>query len=493
MPGLAGGAAEMPPRYMTLLDGEWRAGAADRWIEDRNPADTRDLIGLAPALDAREAAEAVGAARAALGGWRATSAVDRGRILLAAAGEIRERAPQIAAEITREMGKTLAEATAETAATADFLEFYGGLGRLPYGDVVPDPRPGVHTRTEREPIGVVLAITPWNDPLLTPARKLGPALIAGNTVVLKTATETPLIALRLAAALQDAGLPRGVLNLVTGRSSEVADALVSDPRVSGITFTGSTPVGMAIRAAVADRNIRVQTEMGGKNAAVVLADADLDLAARTIAAAAFGQAGQRCTATSRLVVDPSVRERLVERVVAHARSLRVGAGADPRTGMGPITSERQMESVLESIAEATRAGARVLCGGHRLTDGAHGCGHFVAPTVLGDVGRGMAIWREEVFGPVLAVVEATGLDAAIEAVNDTSFGLSAAIYTRDLRAAHRFSEGAETGQVAVNLPTSGWAPHLPFGGFGLSGSGFKEQGLVALDFYTRTKTIAVGF
>lgn len=490
---LASMSGRTPTHYLTLLDGAWCSGGADRWIEDRNPADPRDLIGLTPALDATEVDHVIGAAAAALSSWRATSAVDRGRILLAAAAIIRTDAPVIAAAITREMGKTIGEATAEVGATADFLEFYAGLGRLPYGDVIPDARPDVLTRTEQEPLGVVLAITPWNDPLLTPARKLGPALITGNTVVLKTATETPLAAMYLASALHQAGLPAGVLNVVTGRATEVAESLTSDPRVSGITFTGSTPVGMAIRAAVVGRNVRVQTEMGGKNAAVVLADADLDHAARTIAAAAFAQAGQRCTATSRLIVERSVGEALVEKIVTHARALRVGAGADMATGMGPIASEAQLEVVLDMVAQARREGARPLCGGERLTDGRHAGGYFVAPTVLDRVTRDMTIWREEAFGPVLAVIEVSGLDEAIEAVNDSSFGLAASIFTRDLRSAHLFSSAVEAGQVAVNLPTSGWAPHLPFGGFGLSGSPFKEQGLGALQFYTRTKTIAVGF
>jgi aldehyde dehydrogenase (NAD+) len=332
-----------------------------------------------------------------------------------------------------------------------------------------------------------------DDPVLTPARKLGPALISGNTVVLKTATETPVTALYLAAALHDAGLPNGVLNVVTGRASQVGAALTGDPRVAAITFTGSTPVGMAVRAAVVRRNVRVQTEMGGKYPSVVMADADLDHAARTITTAAFAQTGQRCTATSRLIVEAAVREPFLERLVAHARALRVGSGLEEETNMGPVASGSQMESVLEMIAEAKQAGAVPVCGGDRLSEGPYERGYFVAPTVLDQVRTDMPLWREEVFGPVVAVTAVSGLDEAIKAANDTSFGLSAAIFTRDLRAAQVFASEVNTGQVAVNLPTSGWAPHLPFGGFALSGSPFKEQGLNALQFYTRTKTIAVGF
>jgi aldehyde dehydrogenase (NAD+) len=338
---------------------------------------------------------------------------------------------------------------------------------------------------------VVLAITPWNDPLLTPARKLAPALAAGNAVVLKPSTDTPLVAVHLARALADAGLPPEVLSVVTGRGADIGGALLDDERLAAVTFTGSNEVGDTLLAAVGPRNVRVQTEMGGKNAAVVLADADLDLAAETVVSAAFAQAGQRCTATSRLIVDAAVEAPLLERILSRVSALILGAGLDPTTTLGPVVSRRHRDSVLGHVARAVEQGATLLSGGG-VPDGqalVHGC--FVEPTVVAGVERHMDLWREEVFGPVLAVTTVQGFDEAIEAVNDSAYGLAAAVFTRDLGAAHAFLDRADVGQAAVNLPTSGWDVHHPFGGFRASGSPFKEQGREALHFYTRVKTCAV--
>ncbi|HTX09652.1 MAG TPA: aldehyde dehydrogenase family protein [Solirubrobacteraceae bacterium] len=474
-----------------LVDGAWRRGGGDGTITVTDPSNVARTVGVVPAMSADDLADVYAAAARGAGTWRHTGTLERGRILSAAAGLLRERIGTIAHELVSEMGKTLAEATVEVTKAADFFDYYASLARLPVGVELADARPGVNVVVRNEPIGVVLAITPWNDPILTPARKLAPALFAGNAVVLKPASETPIVSLRLAAALHDAGLPAGVLGTVTGRSSRLSDPLLADPRLAGVTFTGSTAVGTGLRQQLANRNVRLQTEMGGKNASVVLADADLELAAETILAASFGQAGQRCTATSRVIADRAVTSELMAKLVAGAGAVRLGPGLDPDTTIGPTVSRGHQAEVVEHVDRARTEGAEILIGGGvpSASELAGGC--YVEPTVVAGVTREMSIWRDEVFGPVIAVVEVDGVEEAVAAANDSVYGLSAAIFTRDLSAAAYFEEYVDTGQVSVNLPTSGWDVHHPFGGFADSGSAFKEQGLEALRFYTRVKTVAV--
>jgi alpha-ketoglutaric semialdehyde dehydrogenase len=480
-------------RQPNLVGGDWLGPSSDEWIEVRNPADTREVVGEVPAMGASDIATLYDRADDGARRWRATSALERGTVLAQAAQLLRERAETIAVELVNEMGKTLAEARGEVGKAAEFFEFFAATARAPYGGLLHDGRPQTLTTTRSEPVGIVLAITPWNDPLLTPARKLAPALIAGNSVILKPATNTPLVALHLARALDDAGLPRGVLGTATGRGAEISGALLADPRLAAVSFTGGNDVGAGLRRALADTTVRLQTELGGKNAAVVLADADLELAAATIASAGFGQAGQRCTATSRVVADRTVAPELVERLAALAAAQRLGPGLEPETTMGPTVSTEHQAEVLEHLDAALREGAVATTGGGRPAEErlAHGC--FVEPSVLSGVSREMQIWRDEVFGPVLAVREVASFDEAVEAANDSRYGLSASIFTTSLEHALRFADLVETGQVAVNLPTSGWDVHMPFGGFRESGSAFKEQGVDALRFYTRTKTVAVHY
>jgi len=473
-----------------LIGGAWLEEGRDGRIDVLDPSDLDSVVGTVPALDPAEVTAAYASAAEGFRRWRAAGTLERAGVLAGAARLLRDRSEQIATDLVHEMGKTLGEATVETAKAADFLDYYASLARLPVGHLLADARPGVEVAVRTEPVGIVLAITPWNDPLLTPARKLAPALFAGNAVILKPATETPLVALHLARALHDAGLPAGVLGTITGRTSTIAGALLGDERLAAVTFTGSTAVGTSLRRTLGDRNVRLQTEMGGKNASVVLADADLELAAATVAAAAFGQAGQRCTATSRVIVDRSVAHEFTELLVAHARHARLGPGLDPETMMGPLVSKPHQEEVLSHIARARSEGAGVLTGGGAPAEPALARGCYVAPTVLGGVTPGMSIWRDEAFGPVVAVREAAGLEEAIAAVNDSAYGLSAALFTRSLGSASRFSAAVDVGQVAINLPTSGWDVHQPFGGFRQSGSAFKEQGLEGLRFYTRVKTVA---
>jgi alpha-ketoglutaric semialdehyde dehydrogenase len=459
-------------------------------LEVRDPADVRSVVGEVPAMTAADVAAAYSLARTAFATWRRTGPLDRAAVLARCADLIRDRAEDGAVILVRENGKTLAEARVEVAKTADFLDYYASFARQPWGELLADARPGTQTSARVEPVGVVLAICPWNDPLITPARKLGPALIAGNTVLLKAASQTPMIANWLVKLFAEAGLPDGVVQVITGRNAEISDALLAAP--DAVTFTGSNEVGGYLRRALADRNVRLQGELGGKNVSVVLADADLDLAAATVASAAFAQAGQRCTATSRLIVEASVASALTERLRDRVAEIVVGPGLDPATTMGPLSYAAHRDGVLEHIERARKEGGEVIAGGGRPASDAlaHGC--YVEPTVV-NVTPAQSLWRDEVFGPVLAVTTATGFDDAVRLANDTAFGLAAAVFTTSLTSSTRFLEEAEAGQVAVNLPTAGWDVHHPFGGFHESGSPFKEQGAPGLRFYTRIKTTAVRY
>lgn len=460
-------------------------------ITVRNPADCRQVVGRVPAMTTSQALEALERAAAARGQWHDLGPIARGQILRRAADLLREREATLAGLITAEMGKTSALAEGEVRAAADFLDFYAGLGRAPLGEVLPDAREGVTATVVREPLGLVFVITPWNDPLVTPCRKLGPALISGNTAVLKPSSEAPLICLALVEVLVESGLSVGVVEVVTGHASEVVTPVLDDPRIAGVTFTGSTQVGMALRARLATSTARLQTEMGGKNAAVVMADADLDLAVSMIVASGIGQSGQRCTATSRVLVHRGVLDAFKQRLTSEVEALRVGHGDANGVDVGPLITEAAMTGIIEDVEAALTSGAKPLAGGRRCGVAGMEHGWFLEPTILEGVEPGMEIWRKELFGPVLTITAFDTLDEAIALVNDSYYGLSAAIYTRSLHDASLFARLAEAGQVAVNLGTSGWPAQLPFGGFGQSGSAHKEQGRSAVDFYTRLKTTAV--
>lgn len=467
-------------------------------IDVYNPADLREVIDSVPALSADDIADAYAAAATAQHAWDRQGLLARASILYGAANLIRSEADRLTRLIVHENGKLWAEATVEVAKTADFFEYYASFGRQAYGSLLPDARANTQTSFRREPIGVVLLITPWNDPLLTPARKLAPALISGNAAVLKPSTDTPLIALALTDLLLRAGLPSGVLTVVTGRGSEISQALLEAPELRAVSFTGSTSIGNQLRAALANRSVRVQTEMGGKNAGVVFDSADLDSVVDTVTQAAFAQAGQRCTATSRLVVSAGMADDVVDALRASINRFKPGPGLDRSSTFGPVINARQSSEILDYVATARNQGATVVTGGDSLTEGALVHGAFVAPTILDNVAIDHTVWKEEIFGPVLSVhrLDARGsdfYDAAVQLTNGSRYGLSASIFTNDLGQALQFAEDANTGQVSVNLPTSGWDVHHPFGGFADSGSAFKEQGEAALTFYTRTKTVAIHY
>jgi aldehyde dehydrogenase (NAD+) len=481
----------MTEAYPNLVAGRWQSAEDEAWKEVRNPADRREVVGRVPAMTVADVEEVYRSAAAAKRGWSDRSGIERGRVLLEASSLLRERKLELARDLSREMGKRLGEAEAEVEKSADFFEYYSSFGRLAVGSVLPHEQGSARSWTISEPLGVVLAITPWNDPLLTPARKLAPALIAGNAVVLKPASHTPIVAHHLARVLLDAGVPDGVVSTVTGDTRALAGSLLLNPALDAVSFTGSNEVGEELQRTLAGTGIKLLAELGGKNAALVLADADLELATAAILNAGFAQAGQRCTATSRLLVASEVAAEFQERLTTAASALVVGPGLEADTEVGPLVSDEQRKTVADYVQEA-RAEAEVLVGGRQPDDPQLAHGSFYEPTVIAGVSGAMPVWREEIFGPVIAMMEVDGLERGIQELNDSPYGLAAALYTADVDAVERFISGVEVGQVAVNLPTTGWDVHMPFGGFKGSGTGFKEQGEEGLRFYSRTKTVALG-
>ena len=471
--------------------GDALANATDgATFERRNPADRHDVVSAAPESNVDDVAAAVAAARDALGAWRRTTPTARADLLTKASRLLAERAPAIAAEMVREEGKPLADATMEASRTPKNLELYAGEAYRLTGTTFPsDDTPLVYST--RDPVGVVAVITPWNFPLNLASRKIGPALAAGNTVVFKPSPMTPLMGERLAAAFVDAGLPAGVLNVVHGVAAGAH--LVGNTDVDAVTFTGSNATGQKIHAAIGIGR-RVQLELGGKNPIVVLADADLDAAAAVVARSSFSLTGQACTGAGRILVDRAVHDELVERVVTQANAYRLGPGDAPGVTMGPLIDPAAVAAMERWVATAIADGAAVVCGGAPATDGELARGNFFPPTILVDVGPGTALATEEVFGPVIGFERVDGLEHALESANSVRFGLSAAICTRDMAAAQRFAADIQAGMVRVNRPTVGAAFNAPFGGVKQSGTGtHKEQlGPTVMDFYTVSRTVWMG-
>jgi aldehyde dehydrogenase (NAD+) len=474
--------------FKNFIGGEWVAAASGATFETHNPADTGEIVATYQKSDASDTKQAIAAAKDAQPKWAAVPAPKRGEILHRAAQILESRADQVAREMTREEGKTLPEARGEVGRAVNLLRFFGGEGARLSGQHVPSERDRVFIQTRRRPLGVVGLITPWNFPIAIPTWKTAPALICGNAVVLKPSDLAPICAVRLVEALSEAGVTKGALNLVTGPGSKVGNEIVTNADVKAISFTGSEATGSRIALEAAKRRARVQLEMGGKNPTIVLADADVDDAVNVVSNAAFFSTGQKCTATSRVIVEKPILQRFTDALVAKARSLKVGNGLESGIDVGPSIDQSQLDTVLEYVGIGAKEGAKVLVGGERLKDGAFSKGYFSSPAVMTDVTSSMRIAQEEIFGPVLGVLPADSLDHAIEIANGIRFGLSAAICTRSLTSAYEFINRIEAGLVMVNLPSAGVEYHVPFGGSKESSFGMREQGPVAVDFYSEIQT-----
>jgi acyl-CoA reductase-like NAD-dependent aldehyde dehydrogenase len=483
----------MPDRFRNYIDGKWTEAKNGRVFENRNPANRNDVIGLFPASGPEDVHDAVGAAQKAFNSWRGVPAPRRGEILYRVGELLRRRKDEIARAMTREMGKIIKETRGDVQEGIDTAFYSAGEGRRLFGETTPSELPDKFAMSVRTPIGICALITPWNFPMAIPTWKLFPALLCGNTVVLKPAEETPYTAVTLFEALEEAGVPPGVVNLVHGHGEEAGAALVRDRDVQLVSFTGSTAVGREIAAACGQNLKRVALELGGKNAQIVLEDADLDLALEGALWGAFGTTGQRCTATSRLIVHRDVKERFTDRLVARAEKIKIGDGLDETVQMGPLINQVAREKVHRYVQIGKEEGARLLTGGSIYEEGKWIDGYFYRPTIFDNVTPLMRIAQEEIFGPVLSVIEVSNFDEAIEVLNGTAYGLSSSIYTRDVARAFRAMRDIQAGITYVNGPTIGAEVHLPFGGVKETGNGHREAGTTVYDIFSEWKAIYVDY
>jgi len=456
-----------------------------------NPADTSDVIAEFPMATAADVRTAIDAATAAWRRWKKTPGPERGRVLWRAADISRRRVDEIAQTLTREEGKVLREAKGEVLKGISLLEYYAGEGYRMHGKTLPSESRDCFTYTVRQPLGVVGLIAPWNFPWAIPVWKSAPALVAGNCVVFKPSELVPATAALLTEIYEEAGLPPGVFNMLVGTGPEVGEAMVHAPELRAISFTGSNRVGGDLYVKAAKRGAKVTCEMGGKNAVIVMPDADLDKAATAIHGGAFGSTGQRCTATSRVIAHPDVKRALLDRLVASAEKIKVGPGLDPSMDMGPSIADKQWQSVLNYIEAGKQGGARLLTGGTRPDH--LSAGYFIAPTIFDDVTPGMKIFQEEIFGPVLSVATATSLEDALAKANAVEYGLTTSIFTQDVNTVLRFIEDVEVGMVHVNEPTVGGEAQLPFGGTKSTGVGEREMAEEGLHFFTEIKTVFINY
>ncbi len=472
------------------IGGVWVGSSSNATVEDRNPARTAELLANAAASTPDDVRHAIDAAERAFPEWRSTPAPQRGDIVRKAADLMERRREQLARLCTQEEGKVLAESYAEVDRAIANVRFSGGEGLRLTGETIPSAQRGTLIYTRRDPLGVVACVTPWNFPIAIPAWKIAPALVSGNTVVFKPASLTPLCATEVVQCFLDAGLPDGVLNLVLGSGEALSSALVDDERIKAISFTGSSSVGRALYARAAQRLCKVQLEMGGKNAVIVLADADLEKAAESVAAGAFGATGQRCTATSRAVVAKPLLAEFVTLLGSKAESFMPGDGMADGVKMGPLVDASQLQKVRAKIADGKREGAKLVRDG---SDAGIDGGYFVAPTIFTEVDPRMSVAQDEIFGPVVSVIPADDLESALAKANAVGYGLSSSIYTRDLHSAFRYAEASEAGMLHVNLPTLGGEAHVPFGGVKDSGFGDRECGTAAFEFFTDLRVVYVGY
>ena len=476
-----------------LIGGEWQPAQDGQTFPSLNPARTAEVIGLFARSQAADVEAAVAAATAAYPHWRKTPAPIRGAALFRMGQLLEREKERLARLMVAEMGKVLVEARGDVQEAIDMAFYIAAFGRMPNGSVVPSERADMYCTAQRVPVGVVGLITPWNFPIAIPSWKMFPALLAGNTVVLKPAEDTPGLAVAFVELLIEAGFPTGVVNLVTGFGAEAGAALVESAGVATISFTGSTEVGRQIAARCGQLMKRVSCELGGKNAIVVMDDANVELALKGALWSAFGTAGQRCTAASRLIVHRDVKRRFRDELVDRTRALRMGVGIDPEAQIGPVINRKQLERIHRYVGIGAAEGAKTLVGGKILTEGVFGDGCFYAPTVLDEMTLSMRVAQEEIFGPVTGIIEVGSLEEAIAAANATEYGLSLSLYTQNVQSAFRAIQELEAGIVYINLPTSGAEIQLPFGGTKNTGNGHREAGWMAMDYCTEWKSVYVNF
>ncbi len=482
-----------PKVYKNFINGEWVEARCGKTFENTNPADRRDVIGVFQASDKCDVEDAIAAAREACRSWRLLPAPKRAEILYRAAQMLVERKEELARDMTREMGKILKETRGDVQEAIDMGFYMAGEGRRLFGHTVPSELPNKFAMSVRMPLGVCGIITPWNFPMAIPSWKIFPALVCGNTVVFKPATDTPLSGWNFVKILNEAGLPKGVLNFVTGSGGAVGVPLMKHKDISVISFTGSTEVGRMVSEACAPDFRHCSLEMGGKNMIIVMDDADLDLAVDGALWGGFGTTGQRCTAASRVAVHKKVYKEFTEKFVRRAKSLKVGNGLDPTVEMGPCINESQRKTVDSYVQIGKDEGARLLCGGHPLTDGDWEHGSFYAPTIFGECDPKMRISQEEIFGPVVSVIPFDTFEEAVEINNGVVYGLSSALYTRDVNRAFAAMRDLYTGIVYINAPTIGAEIQLPFGGTKQTGNGHRDAGQAALDVFSEWKSLYVDF
>ena len=485
--------AVMPKAFKNFINGEWVESRSGKALENRNPANRGELIGMFPLSTEDDTHLAIDAARTAYDKWRLMPAPKRAEIMYRAAEILVQRKEEFARDMTREMGKVLAETRGDVQEAIDMTYLMAGEGRRQFGQTTPSELPNKFAMCVRTPIGVTGLITPWNFPMAIPSWKIMSALVCGNTVVIKPAEDTPLSTYNLAQVLAQAGLPAGVLNVVFGKGTVVGKTILNSEQTNLVSFTGSTEVGRIVSESCAPTFKKCHLEMGGKNIIVVMDDANLDLAVDGAIWGGFGTTGQRCTAASRVAVHKKVYGEFLEKFVVRAKALKVGNGLEAATDMGPSINETQLKTVMSYVEIGKNEGAKLATGGSRLDRGALANGWFHEPTIFADCDPRMRICQEEIFGPVVSVIPFDTFEDALAIANGVQYGLSAAIYTRNLNNAFRAQRDLETGIVYINAPTIGAETHLPFGGIKNTGNGHRESGLAALDFYSEWKTVYIDY
>jgi alpha-ketoglutaric semialdehyde dehydrogenase len=479
--------------FKNFIDGEWVESTTGETFEDRNPADTRDVVGIFQKSGKEDVDAAIEAAKRAFAKWRLVPAPRRAEIVYRAAEMLLERKEEYSRDMTREMGKVLKETRGDTQEAIDTAYYMAGEGRRMFGPTTPSELPNKFAMAVRQPLGVCCMITPWNFPMAIPSWKLLPAIVCGNTCVIKPAQDTPISTFNLVRTLADAGVPKGVINVVTGFGSKIGAPMMEHPDVRAISLTGSTEVGRIVGTTAAKTFKHCSLELGGKNPMIVLDDANLDLAIEGGLWGAFGTTGQRCTATSRIIVQKGVYNDFVHRLVERAKALKVGNGLDESIDMGPAINEGQLKTDLSYVEIGKDEGAKLLCGGNRLDRGDYQHGFFMEATVFSEVDRKMRIAQEEIFGPVVSVIPCDDLEDAIDIANDIEYGLSSSLYTRDVNKAFAAMRDLYAGITYINAPTIGAEVHLPFGGVKATGNGHREGGIGAIDFYTEWKSVYVDY